>query len=81
MTSLTVLSLLSFTFLLIFLIPGDPVDFILKDGASLEDKNLLRREMGLHKNFIEQYLQFLKSFFTLNFRTFCSYGRACLGFN
>ena len=66
MTSLTILSLLSFTFLLIFLIPGDPVDFILKDGASLEDKNLLRQEMGLHKSFIEQYLQFLKSFFTLN---------------
>ena len=64
---LTVVSLLSFTFLLIFLIPGDPVDFILKDGASLEDKNLLRQEMGLDQSFIVQYLQFLKNFFLLNF--------------
>lgn len=66
MAGLTVLSLLSFTFLLIFLIPGDPVDFILKDGASLEDKNLLRQEMGLDKSFIEQYFQFLKNFCVLN---------------
>ena len=64
--SVTVLSLLSFSFLLIFLIPGDPVDFILKDGANLEDKNLLRQEMGLNKSFIEQYLNFLKNFLTLN---------------
>jgi len=63
---LTVLSLISFSFFLIFLIPGDPVDFILKDGASLEDKNLLRQEMGLDKGLIEQYFLFLKNFFTLN---------------
>ena len=59
--------LLSFTFCLIFLIPGDPVDFILKDGASLEDKNILRKEMGLDKNFIEQYFSFVTNFFTLDF--------------
>lgn len=41
------------------LIPGDPVDFILKDGASLEDKNLLRKEMGLDKSFPEQYIRFI----------------------
>ena len=36
-TSISTLFLIvSFTFLLLFLIPGDPVDFILKDGASLE---------------------------------------------
>ena len=66
MACLTVFALFSFTFLLIFLIPGDPVDFILKDGASLEDKNLLRQEMGLDKSFIEQYFQFLKNFLTLD---------------
>ncbi|MCY4321848.1 MAG: hypothetical protein OXC37_05570, partial [Bdellovibrionaceae bacterium] len=62
----TIFFIVSFTFLLLFLIPGDPVDFILKDGASLEDKNLLRQEMGLDKNFISQYMQFLKNFITLN---------------
>ncbi len=46
-------------FLMMFCIPGDPVDFILKDGASQEDKNLLRREMGLDKPFPEQYARFL----------------------
>ena len=51
--------IVSFTFLLMFLIPGDPVDFILKDGVSLEDKNLLRKEMGLDKPFPEQYAHFL----------------------
>lgn len=56
---IVVFSIVSFTFLLMFLIPGDPVDFILQDGASLEDKNLLRQEMGLNKSFIEQYLTFL----------------------
>ena len=59
--------LLSFTFCLIFLIPGDPVDFILKDGASLEDKNILRQEMGLDKNFIQQYFLFLRDFSRLDF--------------
>lgn len=62
----TLFLIVSFTFLLLFLIPGDPVDFILKDGASLEDKNLLRQEMGLDKSFISQYTLFLKNFITLN---------------
>ena len=57
--ALVVFSIISFTFLLMFLIPGDPVDFILKDGASLEDKNLLREQMGLNKPFIKQYGLFL----------------------
>ena len=62
----TLFLIASFTFLLLFLIPGDPVDFILKDGASLEDKNLLRKEMGLDKSFIIQYIQFFKKFITLD---------------
>ena len=56
---LVVFSIISFTFFLMLLIPGDPVDFILKDGASLEDKNLLRQEMGLDKTFVEQYIRFV----------------------
>jgi len=56
---LVVFTIVSFTFLLMFFVPGDPVDFILKYCASLEDKNLLRSEMGLDKPFFEQYVQFL----------------------
>ena len=62
----TLFLIASFTFLLLFLIPGDPVDFILKDGASLEDKNLLRKEMGLDKSFMSQYIQFFKNLVTLD---------------
>ena len=56
----------SFTFLLLFLIPGDPVDFILKE-ASLEDKEVLRKELGLDKPFLVQYVLFLKQVGTLSF--------------
>ena len=56
---LVVFAIVSFTFFLMVLIPGDPVDFILKDGASLEDKNLLRKEMGLDKPLMEQYRHFI----------------------
>ena len=62
----TLFLIASFTFLLLFLVPGDPVDFILKDGASLEDKNLLRKELGLDKSFMAQYVQFLKNISSLN---------------
>ena len=61
-----VFAIVSFTFLLMFLIPGDPVDFILKDGASREDKNQLRQEMGLDKTFVEQYANFLKDILHLD---------------
>lgn len=50
--------IISATFFLMFCIPGDPVDFILQEGASLEDKELLREEMGLNKNVLEQYIHF-----------------------
>ena len=55
----------SFTFGLLFLIPGDPVDFILKE-ASLEEKELLRGELGLDKPFLVQYVLFLKNVVTFN---------------
>ena len=63
---LAVFSIVSFTFFLMYLIPGDPVDFILKDGASLEDKNHLRQEMGLDKSFTEQYIHFIWNLAHLN---------------
>ena len=59
--NLSVLFLIaSASFFLIYFIPGDPVDFILKDGADLQDKNLLRQELGLDKPFTQQYALFIK---------------------
>ena len=56
----------SATFLLIYLIPGDPVDFILKEGADLKEKQILRQELGLDKPFTEQYIIFIKNLLHLN---------------
>ena len=55
-----ILALSSFTFILIHLVPGDPVDFILKEGAGLEEKELLRRELGLNQPLLQQYGNFIK---------------------
>jgi len=60
---LVIFAIVSFTFLLMYLIPGDPVDFILKDGISSEDKNQLRQEMGLTKTFSIQYVHSLWNLF------------------
>ena len=54
------LAISSFTFFLIHLVPGDPVDFILKEGANEAEKNILRRELGLDQGLLSQYLSFLK---------------------
>ena len=61
-----ILSLSSFVFVLIHLVPGDPVDFILKDGANLEEKQVLRKELGLDQNIFRQYTAFIKNLFQLN---------------
>ena len=58
---------ISATFFLRICIPGDPVDFILRDGANLEDKELLREEMGLNQSVVEQYKEFLWSALHLDF--------------
>ena len=56
-----ILALSSFTFILIHLVPGDPVDFILKEGADLEEKKLLRKELGLNQPLLQQYGNFIKN--------------------
>ena len=66
LNALTVLAIISFSFLLIYFVPGDPVDFILKDSGSLEDKIRLREALGLNKSFANQYLTFLRNLLRLN---------------
>ncbi len=55
-----VLGVCTLTFLLIHLVPGDPVDIMLGDQASAQDKAQLRQELGLDRPLLEQYAQFLK---------------------
>ena len=56
----------SASFFLIHLIPGDPVDFILKEGASFEDKQILREQLFLNKPLVEQYSIFIRNLLDLN---------------
>lgn len=55
----TVLGVVTLVFLLVHLIPGDPVDAILGDQASPEDRAELRRYLRLDRPLPEQYLAFL----------------------
>lgn len=63
---LTVFAIVSLSFFLIYFIPGDPVDFILKDSGSLEDKNQLKETLGLNRPLFYQYFNFLKNLLFLD---------------
>lgn len=54
-----VFGVVTISFFLIHMIPGDPVDIMLGDNASPMDKNLLRKELGLDQPIATQFSQFL----------------------
>ena len=56
---LTIVGLVTIVFLLVRLIPGDPVEAILGDMAGPEEKAELRRALKLDEPIGEQYLSFL----------------------
>jgi peptide/nickel transport system permease protein len=56
---LTVIGLVTMVFLLVRLIPGDPVEAILGDEAAPEEKAELRRALDLDRPVGAQYLSFL----------------------
>lgn len=47
------------TFMLIHLVPGDPVELMLGDQASSIDREVLRKTLGLDKPLSQQYFEFL----------------------
>lgn len=55
----TLLGAVSLVFLLIHLIPGDPVEIMLGETASAADKEGLRRSLGLDRPLATQYRSFL----------------------
>lgn len=57
--ALTVLGVVTLVFLLVRLIPGDPVDAILGDQAAPEDRAALRHALRLDRPVLEQYVAFL----------------------
>ena len=61
-----VLGVVTFTFLLIHFIPGDPVDMMLGDQASVLDKQELQKQLGLDKPLLQQYLSFLNGLINMD---------------
>lgn len=61
------LGVLTLTFFMIHLIPGDPVDLILGDLANPLDKLELRSKLGLDQSLWHQYFNFLSDAFKFNF--------------
>ena len=54
-----VFGVLSLTFLLIHLVPGDPVEVMLGESASLADRDVLRAELGLNQSVANQFALYL----------------------
>lgn len=54
------------TFLLVHLVPGDPVDLLLGEQASQQDKDNLRRDLGLDKSLSQQFANYAKGVVTGN---------------
>ena len=64
---IALLGLISFSFILIHLVPGDPVDLILGEQASSVDYQQLRKQMGLDQSLWKQYTSYMKKVFVLDF--------------
>ena len=58
----TLLGALTLVFVLIHLIPGDPVEVMLGETATGADKQELRRNLGLDQPLLTQYRNFLTNF-------------------
>jgi peptide/nickel transport system permease protein len=54
-----IIGVMTFVFLIIHLIPGDPVELMLGENAQISDKEKLRTELGLNKPIISQYYTFM----------------------
>lgn len=53
-----VLGVLCLTFLLLHLVPGDPVDVMLGESASVADREALKAQLGLNQPLWQQFLQY-----------------------
>ena len=50
-------------FLFVHMIPGDPARLVAGEDATLEDVELVRKELGLDKPMIEQYITYMGGLF------------------
>ena len=56
-----IFGVLLLTFLLIHAVPGDPVEVMLGESASMADRQALRADLGLNQPLIQQFGQYLTS--------------------
>ena len=63
---LVILGVVSIVFLLIHLVPGDPVEVMLGESASAVDREALRVALGLDQSILAQYLDYLGSLLQLD---------------
>ncbi|PPC84724.1 MAG: glutathione ABC transporter permease GsiC, partial [Methylotenera sp.] len=54
-----IFGVLLLTFLLIHAVPGDPVEVMLGESASVADRELLRADLGLNQPLIQQFGHYL----------------------
>ena len=62
----TLFGVVTVVFLMIHLIPGDPVEIMLGETAAATDKESLRQELGLNKPVLTQYFSYLANLATGN---------------
>ena len=58
-TAIVIFGVLLLTFLLIHLVPGDPVEVMLGESASMADREALRAELGLDQPLLQQFGSYL----------------------
>ncbi|MEJ2760685.1 MAG: glutathione ABC transporter permease GsiC, partial [Gammaproteobacteria bacterium] len=57
---LVMLGVASLVFLLLHLVPGDPVDVMLGKAATVADRSALRRQLGLDAPLWWQWISYLR---------------------
>lgn len=67
--AITALGVVTLTFFLIHLTPGDPIEVLLGEHAMAADRNALREALGLHLSLWEQYTTFISNLFKADLGT------------
>lgn len=63
---IALIGIVSFSFVLVHFVPGDPVDLILGEQASAVDQMELRKQMGFDRPLWSQYLYYVTEAFQFN---------------
>lgn len=65
--AIVMLGVSTITFALLHVVPGDPVEVMLGESASVADRNALRKDLGLDQTVFRQWLTFQRDLVRLDF--------------